>query len=331
MKAKHLLSALAISVSLMSPFISTAQAADSLDIQQIFQEERAWAGLNSKTIKVGDVEWAYSESPNTNKPTVILIHGLSGSRDNWNRVARYLTPEYHVVIPDLPGHGDTKVPEAFDYSVPNLADVFRRFAEAGNFNKNAHIAGHSLGGSLAALYTGLYFFETQSLLLVDGAGVFKNTNSEFLKNPEKARELLVKKPGDLENTLKFAMNQPPFIPKALFKQQEQLMIKQSTNVGKVVEKVIEQSKLYNPDSFSTLLRAIEAPTLLIWGEKDKIVDIAVIPELVENLKNEEPPVVLPNIGHTPILEAEQLVAQHYLAFLKKTQATPNKFAASAPK
>ncbi|WP_139160646.1 alpha/beta fold hydrolase, partial [Acinetobacter baumannii] len=131
-----------------SPAIS---AASGIDIQNVLQQERAWAGLQTKHLKVGDIEWVYSESGNSSKPTIILIHGLAGSRDNWNRVAYNLTPYYHVIIPDLPAHGDTKIPNDFDLSIPNLTEKLRRFAEAGHFEKNVHIAGHSMGGALALL------------------------------------------------------------------------------------------------------------------------------------------------------------------------------------
>ena len=96
------------------------QAAPAIDIQSVLQQERAWAGMETKRIKVGDIDWAYSEGGQAGKPTLLLVHGLAGSRDNWNRLARYLTPYYHVIIPDLPGQGDSKVPNDFDYSIPNL-------------------------------------------------------------------------------------------------------------------------------------------------------------------------------------------------------------------
>ena len=140
------------------------------------------------------------------------------------------------------------------------------------------------------------------------------------------RQLLVQKPGDFARVLKIAMNQPPFIPGSLLQSQEQLMISHSADTARVINRMIETYGYYTPDSFATAVRAIEAPTLVIWGEKDAIIDAGVVPELTANLKNEEPPVILQGIGHTPILEAEQLVVQHYLPFLRKAQATPNKFA-----
>ncbi len=325
----RLLPAVALTLGLLfsAPVL---HAAVSMDINQVLQEERAWAGLSSKTLKVGDITWAYSESGDASKPTILLVHGLSGSRDNWNRVAHLLTPYYHVVIPDLPAHGDTVVPADFDLQLPNMVEALRRFTEAGKFNKNMHIAGHSLGGAISVLYTSLYFFDTQSLLLVDTAGVYKNPQTIYLKDPTQLRNMIVKKAGDFDRLLKIATYNPPFIPSGLKKEQEQLMIKQSAGVSKVIERLIELYGFYTPDTFGTALRAIEAPTLIIWGEKDAIIDVGVISDLTENLKNEELPVILKDVGHTPILEAEQRVAEYYLPFLQKTQAIPNKFASSAP-
>ena len=315
---------------IMTTAVHAAAPAAQLNFQQILQEERAWAGLSSKTLKMGDIEWAYSEGGDKAKPTVMLIHGLSGSRDNWNRVARYLTPYYHVVIPDLPAHGDTKVPADYDPQIPSMVESLRRFNEAASFNKNLNVAGHSLGGAVASLYAAQYFFDVQSLLLIDSAGVFKSAQSPYLKDPTLLRNLVVSKPGDFDSLMKIAMFNPPFIPAVIKQEQEKLMISQSANTRKVIEQLIKLYGFYTPETFALAARAIEAPTLIIWGKEDKIIDINVVPELKALIKNSEEPVILPNVGHTPILEAEQLVIQKYLPFLQKSVAKPNPFAGSAP-
>lgn len=298
--------------------------------QQVLQEERSWAGLTTRTLKVGDIEWTYSEGGDKAKPKVMLVHGLSGSRDNWNRVARYLTPYYHVIIPDLPAHGDTKVPAEFDLQIPNMVEALRRFTEAASINKNLNVAGHSLGGAVAGLYSAQYFFDVQSLLLIDSAGVFKSTQSPYLKDPTLLRDIVVTKPGDFDKLMKIAMYNPPFIPSALKQEQEKVMIAQADNTRKVIEQLIKLYGYYTPETFALAARAIEAPTLIIWGKQDKIIDVNVVPELKGLIKNAQEPVILPNVGHTPILEAEQLVIQKYLPFLQKAVATPNPFAGSAP-
>ncbi|UTO20417.1 alpha/beta hydrolase [Acinetobacter sp. Z1] len=314
------LTATLLSFSLATFSISTTQAAEiEMSFQNVLQQERAWAGLQSKTLKVGDITWSYSEGGQAGKPIVVLIHGLAGSRDNWNRVARALTANYHVVIPDLPASGETQVPKDFDYSVPNVTEKLRRFIEAANLTGPAHVAGHSLGGSIAMLYAGQYPFETKSLFLIDAAGVYKSATTPYLKDPNQVKNMIVSKKGDFNFLMQQAMHTPPFIPKEIAQAQEKMMIAQSEQTQKMVDQVIALNKLYTPDSFALLARSIDAPTLILWGKQDKIINVEVAPELKSLLKNAQAPVILDNVGHMPILEADQLVVQQYLPFLNKVQ------------
>lgn len=314
------LTATLLSFSLATFAISTTQAAEiEMSFQNVLQQERAWAGLQSKTIKVGDITWSYSEGGQAGKPIVVLIHGLAGSRDNWNRVARALTANYHVVIPDLPASGETQVPKDFDYSVPNVTEKLRRFIEAANLTGPAHVAGHSLGGSIAMLYAGQYPFETKSLFLIDAAGVYKSATTPYLKDPNQVKNMIVSKKGDFNFLMQQAMHTPPFIPKEIAQAQEKMMIAQSEQTQKMVDQVIALNKLYTPDSFALLAKSIDAPTLILWGKQDKIINVEVAPELKSLLKNAQVPVILDNVGHMPILEADQLVVQQYLPFLNKVQ------------
>ena len=306
-------------VGLGLSFYAVFTVAAEINFQNILQQERAWAGLSTKKIKTADVEWTYSEGGSTTQPTVLLVHGLSGTRDNWNRVARYLTPHYHVIIPDLPAHGETKTAADFDLSIANLAEKLRRFTDAAKFDPNVHIAGHSMGGAIVMLYSAQYPLEVKSLLLVDTAGVFKTANTMYLKDPKQLRQIVVEKPGDFDRLMTIAMQSPPFIPQELKVAQEKLMLSQSKNTHKMVDALIEMSKLYTPDSFALLARTIDAPTLIVWGKQDKVINVEAATELKGLLKNSEQSLILEGIGHMPILEADQLVAYPYLNFLKKVK------------
>jgi len=207
-----------------------------------------------------------------------------------------------------------------------MTESLRRFVEALKIEKNLNVAGHSMGGAIAGLYASLYFSDTQSLLLVDPAGVFATAKSPYLKDPTLLRQLVVQKPGDLNKVLHIAMQDPPFIPADLLVGQEKVMIDNAPLMSKLVERLILLNQSYTPDTFGTVVKSIEAPTLVIWGKDDKIIDVGVVPELMGELKDKRPPVILDGVGHTAILEAEQLVVQAYLPFLKQAIATPNKFA-----
>ena len=295
----------------------------NVQMQSILQQERTWAGLETKTIQVENIKWAYSDGGAKDKPVIILIHGLSGTRDNWNRVARYLTPHYRVIIPDLPEHGDTKVPDDFDLSIPNLTEKLRRFAEAIHVEQQPHIAGHSMGGAIAMLYTGQYPLNTKSLFLVSAAGIYKSGNTPFLKNPSSLSEMIVTKSGDFDRVFQLVSSKPPFVPKEIKSEQEKLMISQSKGTRKMINSLINMSKSFSPDSFALLARTIDIPTLILWGKEDKIINAEVAQELKSLIKTAREPIIMQGIGHLPILEAEQLLVEHYLKFLKDAQ-TPQK-------
>ena len=311
-------------------FGSHALAANStpeyVDYLKIVQEERAWAGLTSKTLRVGDVVWSYSEGGNKNKPTVLLIHGLASSRDTWNSVAKSLTPYYHVIIPDLPSAGSTQIPENFDLSVPNVTEQLRRFIEAAHIQDNLNIAGHSLGGTIAMFYASQYPFDTKSLFLMSTGGIFKTNNTNYLKNPIYLKQLLITQKGDLDFVMKKVMFDQPFTASVIRNEQEKLFIAKSQDTAKIINQIDALNRLYTPTTFTTMVKNIEAPTLILWGNQDQIVNVDVANELKSILKRPEEPVILNRVGHMPLLEAPERVAETYLSFLNKVQPLKNPLA-----
>lgn len=334
LKSKHgFFSACALSIATLCGQISLIQSSIAAQpeqaqhlLQQYLIEERNHAGLTNKSLKVGEITWSYNEGGQKNKPTIILIHGLAGSKDNWNRVAQFLTPNYHVIVPDLPTNGDTKTPNNFDFSIPNVTSQLRNFIEALDIDENLNIAGHSLGGSIATVYASQYPFDTQSLFLLNSAGIYKLANTPYSKNPNTLKNLIVTKTGDLDEVSRQLMQSPPRIPYQLKYAQEKLLISKSATTLKAVDQIIMLNKLYTPESFARLTRNIEAPTLILWGKQDRIFNVEVAKELYSLLKRPETPVILNNVGHMPLLEAEKQVAQYYLPFLAKTQTLKNPLA-----
>ena len=299
---------------------------EKINLQNYLIQERNEAGLKAKTIQVGEISWAYNEGGSRQKPTILLLHGLAGNRDNWNRVAHFLTPYYHVVIPDLPNNGETKTPEDFDDSVPNVTESLRRFVEAIDVEDKLNVAGHSLGGSIATVYASQYPFDTQSLFLLNSAGIYKKATTSYSKNPLALKQLIVSKPGDLDQVMHQVMQNPPALSHALKSAQENYLITQAARKSKLIDQLVTLNRIYTPESFARLTRTIEAPTLILWGKQDKIINVEVANELKSLLKRADAPVILNNVGHMPILEAEQEVAAYYLPFLAKTQKMKNPLA-----
>jgi pimeloyl-ACP methyl ester carboxylesterase len=79
--------------------------------------------------------------------TIVLIHGAFCSGSNWDLVVPYLANSYHLLIPDLPGHGQSRhiTPFSLGSSSKYLVQLIRKHAA----NSRAYIVGHSLGAHVA--------------------------------------------------------------------------------------------------------------------------------------------------------------------------------------
>jgi hypothetical protein len=75
----------------------------------IIDAARSKAGLTKKAVKIDNHSIVYLEGGNG--PTILLLHGYTGSKDNWTRFAVNLTKDYHLVIPDIPGYGESSMVE----------------------------------------------------------------------------------------------------------------------------------------------------------------------------------------------------------------------------
>ena len=290
-----------------------------IDFNKYQNEERQWANLKTKTLKVGDVIWTYSEAGSPNKPTLLLIHGIGANRDSWNQIARALSLDYHLIIPDLPGSGDTKVTDNFDLSLQNLTDQLRRFVEASHIQNQLHLAGHSVGGSIALMYASQYHYDTKSLFILGAGGILKNNQTNYLNNPIYLKQLLIQQPGDLDFVSRKVMYNPPFVPSIIKKQYEQHLIKNAQHTARLINQLTDMNKQYSLSSFKEMLGHITAPTLILWGKQDQIVNVEIAQELKNSIKNAQQPIILNHVGHIPMLEAPERVSQSYVAFLNTVQ------------
>ncbi len=129
----------------------------------------AWqANLHSRSIQVGGVRWVYYEGGHG--PTLVLLHGFGGSRQNWVPTARYLVNNFHLIIPDLPGYGSSSPVPASEGGIHGEAKLLAGFVQALHL-QHFGLVGHSLGGAIAGVYAAQYPQQVFGLALVDSAGL----------------------------------------------------------------------------------------------------------------------------------------------------------------
>jgi pimeloyl-ACP methyl ester carboxylesterase len=108
-----------------------------------------------KTVNLNGVKIFYRESGNRNHPTILLFHGFPASSHMYQNLIEELADEYHIIAPDFPGFGnsDQPLPNEFEYTFDNLANVMNDFVEDIKLSKYSiyvHDYGAPVGFRLAA-------------------------------------------------------------------------------------------------------------------------------------------------------------------------------------
>src|SRR3954454_24506510 len=102
-------------------------------------------------------------------PVLVLIHGITGSSATWEQVIEPLAEHYTVVAPDLLGHGESAKPRG-DYSLGAYASGLRDLLSALGHDKGT-IVGHSLGGGVAMQMAYQFPDRCERLVLVSSGGL----------------------------------------------------------------------------------------------------------------------------------------------------------------
>ena len=131
----------------------------------------------SQRLRLHYVDWG-----NPDKPLLLLVHGGRDHCRNWDATALALRDEWHVVAPDLRGHGDSAWSPDGNYDmlafVYDLAQLVEHLGAP-----TVTIVAHSLGGNIALRYTGLYPDRVEKLVAIEGLGPSPKIIAEHAAKP----------------------------------------------------------------------------------------------------------------------------------------------------
>lgn len=135
----------------------------------------------SQRLKLRYVDWGNPEAP-----PLILLHGGRDHARSWDWTAEALRKDWHVIAPDLRGHGDSDWSPDGDYGLlANLADL----AQLIHQQKLAPvtIVAHSFGGNIALRYAGVFPENVRKLVAIEGLGPSPKMLAERLAKPVATR------------------------------------------------------------------------------------------------------------------------------------------------
>ncbi|MDL5591799.1 alpha/beta hydrolase [Bacillus subtilis] len=267
------------------------------------------AGLSSQVVTAGELDFAYYDGGPKLGETIVMVHGFGADKDNWLRMARHFSSRYHVVVPDLPGFGESSRPTG-SYDVGTQAERLADFIQALGVGK-VHLVGNSMGGHIVALYAARYPDRVRSLALFDNAGVTAPHKSELFDLLEQGRPnpLVVTRVSDYDRLMDFVFVDPPVLPAPLKRYLADRAIANQVHYEAVFQQLVQRYIPLEPE-----LPKIQAPTLLLWGDKDRVLDVSSL-DVMKPLIPHASTVVMKNCGHAPMIERPAETARHYQAFL----------------
>ena len=112
----------------------------------------------------------YADWGNAEAPPLILVHGGRDHCRSWDLIARSLQPHFHVLAPDLRGHGDSDWAKGGSYALTEYVYDLSRLVQ-GTAARPVTLVGHSMGGMVALIYAGTFPDQVSALVVLDGVTV----------------------------------------------------------------------------------------------------------------------------------------------------------------
>jgi len=253
-------------------------------------------------------------------PVLLLLHGSNASLHTWEPWVERLAGDYRVVSLDLPGHGLTGAVPRGDYSQAGMAAFVLEFASAIGLEHFA-VAGNSMGGGVAARFVIDNPGRATALILVDAGGFRSATASDPGLGFRIARIPV------LRDALRFLAQRAIFEDglKAAFADDAQ-----------VTPAMVDRYWLLNrmegtpgatlarfgspPDTVQDKAFTIAIPTLILWGDQDRLIPVDAA-ELWHQAVKGSTLIVYPDIGHIPMEEVADKSAADVARFLARQAAS----------
>ncbi|MCC9023770.1 alpha/beta fold hydrolase [Bacillus nakamurai] len=265
-----------------------------------------------KRLAIHGVELYYEHYENPGKHTLVCVHGFLSSAFSFRKLIPLLRGHYEIIAVDLPPFGQSEKSRTFVYTYTNLAKLLIGLLEKLNISQAALI-GHSMGGQIslsAALLKPELF---SKVVLLCSSGYLKRSHPSIIFGTHlPCFDLYIKywlsKEGVLKNLLNVVHDQTlinqemidgyekPFTDRQIFKAMTRFIRHREGDL--------------QPDE----LKRIDKPSLLIWGEEDRVVPFSV----GERLHHDLPDSILYSLketGHLVPEERPEFVSERILEFI----------------
>lgn len=287
-----------------------------------FTRLRIDAGLQQASVEVADHRWVYAVSDDApaDAPVLVMVHGFTGSKENWYPLAERLRGRYRLVIPDLAGWGASSRRRGADYGYVAQSERMAAFiqAVARQPGRKTVLLGHSMGGGIAALVAARHPSLIDRVGLLDAAGVRFADNrfgQEVLagQNPFAVHDVATM--HRYLDTVFFDAAAKPWIPWPANGIYVARRTREAAFEQRVLDRIGRSNERFLPGDEAAHIRQ---PALLLWCRQDAVIDASAL-DLYAARMPHATRVLLDGCGHMSLMEQPDAVADAVVALIERGQ------------
>lgn len=261
------------------------------------------AGLQRHEVEVAGHRWVYVEraAARADAPVAVMIHGFTGSKENWYPLAQALGDRYRLLMPDLPGWGESQRIPGQDYGFVAQSRRVAEFIRVVSPNRPVVLLGHSMGGGIVALTAADFPNEVARVGLFDAAGVRFRDNRFGEQVLAGENPFAVDDPASLRryiDTVFHVESAKPVIPWPASAVVARWRARQAPFEQRVLDRIGRSDERFLPGEAAARIRQ---PALLLWCRQDAVIDPSALGLYAARMP-QAAKVMLEGCGHMSIME-----------------------------
>ncbi len=273
--------------------------------------ETLLARYPGEDVEVAGLRLRVRDTGPRDRPALLMIHGFGSSLQAWDAWAAALDGDYRVIRFDLPGFGLTGADPTNDYSDRRTIEVMTALLDRLGLGR-ATVIGNSLGGRIAWMFAAARPERIERVVLISPDGFASRGFAYGVRPtvPPLLRLLPYVAPRFLlRQSVAPSYADPARFTEATLTRYHDMLL--APGVRRAILARTEQVLLADP---APVLRTIQAPVLLLWGEQDAMIPVANAQDYLKLLPRATM-TSLPGLGHIPFEEAPEVALRPLRGFL----------------
>lgn len=283
-----------------------------------FERQRLNAGLDHGDVVVAGHRWVYAVADDAPRgaATIVMLHGFTGSKENWYPLADRLRGRYRMLVPDLPGWGESERKADADYGFVAQSERVADFIRAMSPGKPVVLLGHSMGGGIAALVAARHPGLVAKVGLLNAAGVRFNENQFGLDVLAGKNPFGVDDAASLQRYIDIVFHREAAKPWIPWPASRGLIARRKDDAAfeqAVLERIGRGPEQFLPGQEAANIRQ---PALLLWGRQDAVIDPSALALYAAQMPQARA-VLVDDAGHMALMEQPREVADAVVALIER--------------